>query len=142
MPLKVLTILLFSISLFGCNAGNIKPKTPGVGSVKVIPDEKVYLTVDIQSGNVLSVSRGESSGNITFELSKMSSGMMLSASNTLDQIVKYDIYMIDYNGNKHYTSSCPMMAGAGVFESWPHNIPQLSIENFRVLAASDELACQ
>ncbi|MEX2961347.1 hypothetical protein [Microbulbifer sp. TYP-18] len=140
--MKYFTILIFTGSLLGCNAGSIKPETLGIGSVEIFPDKSVSVLVDIQNGNVVSVSPDNSSGNVTFELSKMSSGMMLSATNTLDQAVKYDIYMIDYSGKRHYTSSCPMMAGAGVFESWPHNIPELSIENFRVLSAGDELSCQ
>lgn len=142
MKMKYLLLAALSSWLLGCSAGSIKSGGAGVGLISVNPEEEVNVAVQIDNGKVVSVSEAQGEGNVTFSLSKMPTGMMLSASNKLDYIVKYDIYMIDYNGKKHYTSSCPVMAGSGAFESWPYNIPKLSIENFRVVSDDGEMVCQ
>lgn len=142
MKMKYLVLAALSLLLLGCSAGSIKSGGVGVGLISVNPEEEVNVVVQIDNGKVVSVTEAQGEGSVTFSLSKMPTGMMLSASNKLDYIVKYDIYMIDYNGKKHYTSSCPVMAGSGVFESWPHNIPKLSIENFRVVSGDGEMVCQ
>ena len=141
MQSKHLILAFFIVLLSGCNSGNVKSSSSGMGVISVIPENKTNVLVQIENDQLVSVSKVDDEGNVTFNLSRMSAGMMLSATNKLDHIVKYDIYLIDDTGKKHYTSSCPMMAGAGVFESWPHNIPKLSIENFRIIPDSGELTC-
>lgn len=142
MQSKHLIQAFFVALLSACNAGNIKSGSSGMGVISVTPEEKTNVLVRIENDQLVSVSKVDDEGDVTFNLSRMSAGMMLSASNKLDHIVKYDIYMIDNNGKRHYTSSCPMMAGAGVFESWPHDIPKLSIENFRIITDGGQLTCQ
>lgn len=141
MRSNLLTLCLL-ILLTGCNTGTVKNSGPVVGAVDVLPNQMVYVHAALEHGEIIDIRKVADGGSLSFKLSKTSSGMMLSAKNQLDVIVKYDIYMIDFAGKKHYTSSCPVMPGLSVFESWPHKIPAMSIENFRILPEDGDLACQ
>lgn len=146
MKLRLMVLAILGLFIGGCVAGNTKSNmfSKGVGEVFVDPGVETAVEVVIASQKIVSVNPASSGENgIQFSLSKMGSGgMMLSAKNGLDAAIKYDIEMIDNNGKRYYTSSCPLMPQAGAFESWGHNIPKLRISNFRILEESDTFACQ
>ncbi|MBU2985184.1 hypothetical protein KO528_07465 [Saccharophagus degradans] len=146
MSLRIIVLALLGLFIGGCVAGNTKSNISekGVGEVFVAPEVNAAVEVVIASDGIVSVSQVSTGENgIEFSLSKMGSGgMMLSAKSSLDVVIKYDIEMIDNNGKRYYTSSCPLMPKAGAFESWGHNIPKLRISNFRILKESEALVCQ
>lgn len=142
----VFTILFLS----GCTAGDTKENSRvavSVGEISVLSEVKAVVLITSVESKITDVNQVkddlEIQGDITFSLSKMGdNGMMLSVQNSLNMIIKYDIEMIDYQGVRHYTSSCPVMPGGGVFESWGHTIPELKISNFRILNESETVLCQ
>jgi hypothetical protein len=73
-------------------------------------------------------------------------GMRLVAKSTLGRIVKFDatMYVPTANGlQSGHTSTCPVIAGGGAYEMWPHPISMLLLTNFRVLPKeTPNLACQ
>lgn len=142
MKKRIFISTFLLLSLLGCSSGNMKDIKSGVGVITVLPNQTAFAEVVLENDEVAEVNQIKEGGNISFKLSGMDDGMMLSGKNMLNVAIKYDIYMVDYNGKKHYTSSCPMMAGVGVFESWPHNIPKISIENFRVVPPNGDMACR
>jgi hypothetical protein len=150
MLFRFILVFFALLSIYGCTAGNTKNNgliTVGVGEISVLPEAKTVALVTISESKIVQVKQIlenlDSQEGISFSLSKMGeNGMMLSVQNSLNVIVKYDIEMIDYKRKRHYTSSCPLMPGSGVFESWGHNIPELEISNFRILKKSEPMACQ
>jgi len=141
MNIRILLTLSIVSLLCGCNTGNVKDANKGVGIVTIESNQKAFGKIKIANNKIKEVSQS-STGEIEFELSYTSYGMMLSATNNLAVAIKYDIYLIDSQGKKHYTSSCPLMAGAGIFESWPDKATKMSIENFRVVQNTHDLACE
>lgn len=148
--MRVILVLFIIFGLIGCNAGNVKRSISTNGNIteiSVLPEVDVIAVFEITEGNITSVKLGanddKSQSTITFSFSGVgNSGMMLHSQSKLDVIVKYDVEMIDYRGKRHYTSSCPLMPGSGVFESWGHQIPELKISNFRVLDDSPAMSCE
>lgn len=80
---------------------------------------------------------------ISFDLQQSDDdiGMMLVVKNPHPFRLKLSIDMIDFEGQLHPTSSCPIMAEGGIFEMWPHPIPELMISNIRVMADDDPMTC-
>lgn len=148
MNMRILLWVAASIALCGCAAGKGGADLrPGVGEVYVVPGKKTVVDVVVADAVVVAVKdRGNDvleAGAIAFDLSPLGDeAMMLSATSGLAHAVKYDIEMIDRRGDRHYTSSCPLMPGASVFESWGHPIPKLRISNFRRVDVSADLVCK
>ena len=141
------TIFIAALSS-GCNSGYIKEQnlTPlQGGGVTVKADSVVYAELTITDGKIVAVTPVDRimtpEKTVTFEFSETENGTMLSVKNPFDQPIKYHINMVDYSGNFHKTSSCPVMAGGGAFESWPHPIPQLVVSNFRFLESEQGFSC-
>lgn len=83
---------------------------------------------------------------MTFEF-KQTDGkpdMMLSIKSTLGFVIKYDAHMFvpTKNGTQSiYTSSCPIIAKGGAFETWPQEIAMIVLHDFRVVSERDGVAC-
>ncbi|WP_299494413.1 hypothetical protein [uncultured Shewanella sp.] len=140
-------IFLFAVltCIGGCAVSNTKSnETEGVGEIFIVPEMGTYAvitSVDAGINSVVQASEGKK--GISFNLSTMGeTGMMLSVKSSLQFAVKYDIEMIDRNGKRYYTSSCPLMPESGVFESWGHFISKLRIFNFREIDITDTMACE
>ena len=148
--MKPISIALVSLCILssGCNSAYIKEKnfeSLHGGVITIKPQNKVYAELTITDGEIVNVIQAESVLNpektVTFEFSETDHGTMLSVQNPFEQPIKYHINMVDFSGNFHQTSSCPVMAGGGAFESWPHPIPQLVVSNFRFLGDDQGFTC-
>ncbi|ESQ83665.1 hypothetical protein AEAC466_11705 [Asticcacaulis sp. AC466] len=70
------------------------------------------------------------------EASEHKTGMMLSSDSTLTRAIKFeDTMYVVHPGKSGYTefhtSTCPVRAGRGVFETWPHPIGPMILTNLR-----------
>lgn len=113
--------------------------------IEIYPNQKLFVEVIVADGKVTQVVPVAEIKNpsitLTLIFKAMDKGMILSVENPLPHYLKYNIDMIDRNGEAHPTSSCPVMKGGSVFENWPHPIPKLQIKNFRLLNNEKELIC-
>jgi len=148
MKTTIAAIILLAALSSGCNSGYIQEQnlTPlQGGGVTVKANNVAYAELTITDGKIVAVTPVDAIMNpektVTFEFSETENGTMLSVKNPFDQPIKYHINMVDYSGNFHKTSSCPVMAGGGAFESWPHPIPQLVVSNFRFLSDGQGFSC-
>ncbi len=146
--LKKIVGIVLVLGLIGCNVGYIK-EDPSIlearGEFAIFPDNLLVIGANESEGELskFSTKAKISENTLTFELSAIgSSRMMMSVKNNFKVIVKYDLEMVDYRGNLHYTSSCPVKPGMGVYESWPHDIPELRVKNIRVIKDKNKLNCQ
>ncbi|WKD48945.1 hypothetical protein [Microbulbifer spongiae] len=120
------------------------------GVISVLPGESFYVEGDVANGKLVNLKEVPKvvspEKTITIKFSQMDEKamMMLSLSNPFeDVILKFNMEMMDFSGNPHQTSSCPVMPGGSIYESWPHAIPELIIKN-PVAKPKDEmesLAC-
>lgn len=111
----------------------------------VLPNKALYLSLQLDQKVIsdIETTASESQSNLSFSRSAMDdSGVMMSVRNETTRILKFDLYMVGFQGNRHYTSSCPVMAEGGVFEMWPHPIPEILVTNIRVLPAGSAMVCQ
>lgn len=70
------------------------------------------------------------------------SSVFLSLYNPFPKPLKYQAGMnLPGEDSFHATSSCPVAAGGGGAEHWPHRIEQLILTDFRLLEADDKMAC-
>lgn len=148
MKKNLLTMIIVSALLSGCNSNYVKEqnlKSLQGEIITIEPMHKVYAEVTITDGRIVEVTQVESILNpdktITFEFSESKHGTMLSVQNPFEKPIKYHINMVDYSGNFHKTSSCPVMAAGGAFESWPHPIPKLVVSDFHFLEEDQGFTC-
>jgi hypothetical protein len=144
------TFLALSILvLVGACATSQQPP-PAKGSVgtaafSILPGAPVYAEATVNADGSITLTKVESISNpaitLSFDLSAMDDGMMLSVKNPLDKPIKYHLNMIDRSGKPHQTSSCPVHAGISVFEMWPHPIPEIRVSNAHVASKSEEGLC-
>ncbi|WP_020413061.1 hypothetical protein [Microbulbifer variabilis] len=136
---------LLSLSLFGCGSVSNQLTTNEIGVVlaNVYPENPIEIEV-MSEGEILVPITGEteSIGSLSFSLTAPGGNAMMSAKNSSQSIIKYDLYMVDDSGRLHYTSSCPLMPGLSVFESWSHFIPEIIVANARVLDENQGYMCQ
>ncbi|WP_223789652.1 hypothetical protein [Marinicella meishanensis] len=102
--------------------------------ISVLAGEAVKVAGQLQGGVFKDWHMAPENGaGIVFKLTQNDddNGMRLVIKNPHDFPIKVSIDMIDLAGNLHPTSSCPVMAGGGVYEMWPHPIPELLISNVR-----------
>lgn len=143
-------LIVTSALLFVCACAQTtieEEESTGAASAEfsVAPSDDLLLSVSLDDGEVKGVmeAQGDEASALKFSMSRMGeNATMMSVENQLDQIVKFDLYMIDYRGKEHYTSSCPVMAGGSVFENWPHRIPRIVVRNIRVLADGSSMTCK
>jgi hypothetical protein len=98
----------------------------------------VSLTDKIDDKPGITLAPTGSKPTMSFELKQDADGpsMMLVTKSTLDAIVKFDATMYVPTGDgmrSEHTSTCPVIAGGGSFETWPFPIGMLVLSNFRVL---------
>ena len=114
-------------------------------AVEIMSGQKLFVEISIENGKVTGLTSvaeiKKPKITLTFEFKPMDNGMILTVNNPLTSSLKYHIDMIDRNGKPYQTSSCPVIAGAGVFENWPHPIPKLLIKNFRLLKDDTKIEC-
>ena len=143
MHSKLLSILLATF-LSGC-ATSQQAETNDKSDFSIFPETKIFAEAKVNSDGSIELTKVDEIKNpsitITFNLSKMNSGMMLSVKNPLDKTIKYHLNMIDYKGKAHNTSSCAVRAGLSVYESWPHSIPEIRVSNTHVALKNEESVC-
>jgi len=114
--------------------------------ISMLPGDELLVEAEIVGGKFTHLQLVESikAPDSTFKLTfiQQDSGMLLTVHNPFDVAVKYHIEMIDFERKRHETSSCPILAGLSVYESWPYAIPELAIFDFRALEESDVAACE
>lgn len=116
-------------------------------ALPIAAGEQAYVEVIIEGGKIVGAKKVNANTNpnttLTFNFMKGDGGksMMLSVKNPLANSIKYHIDMVDYKGKLHNTSSCPVMAGLSVFESWPHPIPEIRVSNIHIAADNEKVLC-
>jgi hypothetical protein len=116
-------------------------------NISIFPNQKVFVEATVYNNKFLSLKRVDSISNpnitLTFQFASMDGGksMTLSVKYPLGSVVKYNMDMVDFKGNLHHTSSCPVAARVEGFELWPHPIPELRITNFRFLKPDEASVC-
>ena len=117
--------------------------------------------VNILAGETLTIGGEETDGKLTglrylggkpakdpentlvFKLEHPGGTAMLSVTNHFAKPVKYRAAMQPGGKSVFYeTSSCPVAAGLGAFESWPHPIVQLVLMDFRFLDPGGRSVCE
>ena len=96
-------------------------------AVVIYPGESFAVAVDVGSGQVANprpASEEGEKGTIALKFSTIDSGAMLTITNNLAGMVKYDATMKGPDGRMVYTSSCPIDA---------------ALTQFRKLAAPDPI---
>jgi len=100
-------------------------------SISVFPNQTVFVEATVNDKKFVSLKRVDSVSDpnitMTFRFFSTDGGksMMLDVKNPFDRFVKYNIDMVDFKGNLHHTSSCPVLSRREGFEFWPHPIPEL-----------------
>ncbi len=137
MRLRVLFLVSLSFLCACTGVGTANELAPSESThLSIFPGEQVYVEVAVENNMIVGTKKVNNiidpNRTMTFNFMKADNGksMMLSVKNPLTSSVKYHIDMVDYRGRLHNTSSCPVMAGLSVFESWPHPIPEIRITNF------------
>jgi hypothetical protein len=140
--------LSFTALLAGCTASHqpLTQKTPNTTAIfSIFPGAPIYAEATVNDDGNISLTEVDKVVNpsitLTFNFTKYDSSMMLSVKNPLNKTIKYHLDMIDYKGNPHNTSSCAVIAGLSVFESWPHPIPEIRISNTHVASKNEEGMC-
>lgn len=112
--------------------------------ISVLAGESVKMSGQLDQGVFVDWQMAADNGaGISFKLTQNEddNGMMLVIKNPHDFPIKVSIDMIDFSGQLHPTSSCPVMAKGGAYEMWPHPIPELMISNVRKVE-SDAQRCE
>lgn len=117
-------------------------------AISILPGEELLIEADLLEGDrlgnfrqVTAMQNPEKTIRFSFTQMDTSVGMMLSVQNPFSFPIKYNLDMIDFEGNPHQTSSCPVGGNMSVYEMWPHPIPELILSNMRVLAESAKSVC-
>ena len=126
-----------------CRA-NGEPYVTDKNTIIIYPGESFAVQIDIARGKVGRAQpvTAEETGTITLDFKPQDAGMILIVHNHLADIVKYDATMKGPDGRLVYTSSCPVGAGMGSYEGWPHPIQYLELSNFRPLAPDADQRCE
>ena len=116
--------------------------------ISILPGDELLIEAEVLEGDfvgnfkqVSEVKNPEKTIRLSFTQMDTSVGMMLSVKNPFPFHIKYHLNMIDFSGNPHQTSSCPVRANISVFESWPHPIPELILSDMHIQSESDSMAC-
>ena len=136
---------LLTLSLFGCGSVPNQQSTDDIGAVltNVYPENPIEIEVMSEGENLVpKTGETESIGSLSFSLTAPGGNAMMSVKNSSQSTIKYDLYMVDSSGRLHYTSSCPLLPGLSVFESWPHFIPEIVVTNARVFDEEQGYVCQ
>ena len=117
------------------------------GRFYVFAGQTIHIEADVvgdQLANLVAVDVVKSpEKTITAKLEQEADGgMMLILSNPFPRTLKFNMGLmrLKSDGLKK-TSSCPVVPGGRIYESWPFPILQLAIQGGRFLAPSDTAAC-
>ncbi len=123
------------------------PATVQGFGVAVVAGQTLYIEADIV-GDKLTNYRSvdavtDPNITITAKLEQMKDGgMMLSLHNPFNKAIKFNMGIMPLDSDGLYkTSSCPVIAGGGSYETWPYPIFQLVLGNGRLMEPSDTMAC-
>jgi len=143
MKYKIIGLILVA-TLSGCATSEKTQRVDNSG-FSILPGTKIFAEAKIAGDGSIDLVKVSLIKNpditLTFNLTKMDSGMMLSVKNPLDKTIKYHLNMIDFNGKAHNTSSCPVRAGLSVFETWPHAIPEIIVTNIHLALKGEKGMC-
>lgn len=113
-------------------------------SISIMPGESFFVEADLVDNRLVNlrevpeIKHPEKTITLSFTQSGPGLGMILSLKNPFDDVaLKFNMDMVDFEGNPHRTSSCPALANASIYESWPHVIPELIISNPVAIPASE-----
>ncbi|MBQ4834790.1 hypothetical protein [Pseudoalteromonas luteoviolacea] len=116
--------------------------------ISILPGDELFIEAEIldgeRIGNFKQVPKiVNPKKTIKFSFTQMDSsvGMMLSVKNPFPFHIKYHLNMIDFSGQPHQTSSCPVRANISVSESWPHPIPELILTEMHKQEDGESMAC-
>lgn len=125
------------------------PRLPIVlpnGWITVFAGEEVHVELTVDKGNlavraVPKVVRPKST--LTFKLMQTEgTAMRLAVSHNLPQNLKYSLgMMLPAGGGLQATPSCAVAPGAVTYETWPHPVFQLVINNLRFVPEGASLNC-
>lgn len=116
--------------------------------ISLLPGEKVFIEASLQNGKFMNLIQVQKNTNpdktIVFDFQQMEDkvDMTLSVKNPFSNFMKFHLNMIDFQGNLHETSSCPVMAGGSVYKMWPHAIPELVVSDIRTLIDTESMSCE
>lgn len=137
-----------ALLLCSCASQTVKTSQypPEGPSIQIAANSKIWVEATVEQGKITRLTQVAESTKpeitLSFDLSSLDDGMLLSVSNPLPSAIKYQIEMIDLKGKYYPTSSCPAMAGGGAYENWPHPIPKMEIKNFRLLKEGEMVGCE
>ena len=116
--------------------------------ISLLPGDEVFVEARVNEGTFTDFKQVDTvtdpAQTISFRFTQMddSDSMMLVVNNPFKETMKYHVMMLDFEGNTHETSSCPVRPGMSVFEHWPHVIPEIVMFDFRVLGMTDRMTCE
>lgn len=119
------------------------------GQLTILPGETSFLYGEFIGGVLVNpqFSEHQPKGKpyLKFSFTQMEGkpDMMLSVQNTYELPVKYRlVFMPPDSENLFKTSSCPVGAGMGAFEHWPHPIFQLMVIEVWEMEGDSSMVCQ
>lgn len=116
--------------------------------ISLLPGDKVYVEAEFNDDMVTKLTQVSEIVNaektIVFDFKQMDGkvDMMLSIKNPFEKFIKFNLDMVDFAGQPHQTSSCPVLAGGLAFEAWPHPIPEIIVTNVMFLNDGEPLVCK
>lgn len=114
-------------------------------ALSIFQNEQIFVEATVQNNGSVALMKVDKVTNpnttLTFEFSKADDDMTLRVENPLNVSIKYHIDIVDNKGKLHNTSSCPVMAGIRMLESWPYPISEIRITNSHVVRKNEEGLC-
>jgi hypothetical protein len=116
--------------------------------ISLLPGDEVFIEADLNEGRFINFKQVPVIVNpaktIVFDFSQAEGEleMTLAVQNPFPEFIKFHLDMIDFEGNPHQTSSCPVIPRASLREIWPHPIPELIVSNMHALAGIEEMSCE
>lgn len=117
-------------------------------SINLFPGEYVEISGTFEKGQIVDIhtvtEKSSESPLITFKFwQEEVNMMMLKVTNNSEYDIKYHLAMMPLTEESLFkTSSCPVMAGKVLFETWPHQIYQLLIPEIFTIEIGDEVTCK
>lgn len=116
--------------------------------ISLLPGDKIYIEAILEDEKFINLKQVQINSNpektIIFNFQQMDGkiDMILSVKNPFSELMKFNLNMIDFEGNPHKTSSCPVVSGGSVYEMWPHIIPELIVSNIHLLSEAEAISCE
>lgn len=146
-PPEVVERLAVICSTTPCRPIRGGPPVPYVfnDAVSVYPGEKFAFTGEVKEGRLVDlrhVALDAPGPKLVVDFTSSDSAANLAVDNSFDVILKYRAGMVVTGDSRpRGTSSCPVVAGGGAYEMWPHGIDVLLLDSFRVLPPSGQAVC-